>query len=253
MTRCLIVVRNMERRKRLRQVLGHEENFGQVVGVSDPKAAFELVSEKKRYDFVFISTDFSREDTIDLISKTRKRCEQNSTKKVIFVEVLNPDEAHEKRIAESMTIGFHGFICEPFSVDSVKEIAALADKVSKKETFLRLRAATGLVLRDLKDPPTPPPPRANTKQPPQGGEERNIWKEVDESCRWYNRITAESLTQFIQNKLSKTPIEDRIQELGVVTSRAKRVHQHVRIFFKKSMPGFDYRRSKKPRKDFLEK
>jgi CheY-like chemotaxis protein len=249
MSRCLIVARNMERRKRLRQVLGHEQNLGEVVGVSDPKAALELVSEKKRYDFVFVSTDFSREDTINLISETRKKCEHNSTKKVIFVEVLNPEEADEKRIAESMTIGFHGFICEPFSVDSVKEIAALADKVSRKETFLRLRAATGLVLRDLKDPP----PDVDTKQSPQNSEKRNIWKEVDDSCRWYNRITAESLTQFMQNKLSKMPIEDRIQELGVVTSRAQKVHQHVRMFFKKSMPGFDYRRSKKPRKGFLEK
>jgi hypothetical protein len=63
-----------------------------------------------------------------------------------YILVLNPREQNASTVATSMMTGTDGFLCEPFSVNSITEIVKIAEKVKLENAIKRLRAATSLIL-----------------------------------------------------------------------------------------------------------
>lgn len=235
MNHALIVCKRKQTRGRLRQLLQHVQAFGDVTAVDDLHDARDAISMSPRYNYVFVGSEYGQNETAQFLEKTRGR--RRSRNKRTFVLLFEPGEENHENLANNMMVGFHGFLCEPFTLEAVAEIASLANKVSRQQTVLRLKAATGLLLTDLRDD--------EEEKTEEGASPKNLWDKVQDSCSWYNQVTSESLTLAVQSKLHKMPATARAKGFMTLRDRVAGVSKRVRLFFKKEIPGIGSRHPRK--------
>lgn len=229
MKQVLLISSRTQLKSKLRQVLAHLKGLHVAAATSDLVEAKEIIAIQPFFHFMFFGTDMPEEATAKFISEA-KRKRSSDGDKTVFILVFEGGEANQQKVAARMMAGFHGFLCEPFSFDSVRELAGLAELVSDQKTVVRMKAATGILLSDLTD------------QEPASkvvGAPADLWEKSQRSCHWYNKVTNESLTQ-VMTKLRGVPLADCWTSIKIIRERIQRgkeaMGEHLRVYFKNVFP-----------------
>lgn len=230
MKRVLIISGKTQAKAQLRQILSHVKGLQISATVGSIAEAAELVAGQPFFHFIFVGSELPEAEVAPFVSRTKEK-RSAAGDKPVFVLVLPASESDSQKIASNMMAGFHGFLCEPFSLDSVVELTKLAAKVSEQHTVVRLKAATGILLSDLRDED-----QAEKKSSPPA---KDLYEKSQQSCKWYNRITNESLTTMIATKFKGATLSDCWNGVKALRDKVQSkggVANHLRVFFKNVIP-----------------
>ncbi|MFN8389931.1 MAG: hypothetical protein U0136_06550 [Bdellovibrionota bacterium] len=232
MSTVLLVTSKNQLRTSFRQLLANIEGLGSPLSVGTMSQAKEQLAFERKFRFVFISNEFSDEDCAEFIAKARAG--EDPEEKTVFVLIFSGQVQDPELVANRMIAGFHGFLCEPFTLESVTEMAALSAKVSQQQTLIRMKAATGILLSDVGDRPSNQHPAVPL----------DLLQESQDACTRYNEETNESITMILAGILKRGGIKERLNGVRTLKDRGRSVREPVRVFLRRLFPN---RRDIRPR------
>ena len=222
--RALIVCQYLELRLRLQRALELSPGFQDVTSVHNLEEAEELYRGGHRYGTHVFADSLEGTDITVFIDKVRAL---SKTHEEVFVVLLGANDTKSLSVAHHMFGGIHGFLCEPFTGESIAESLALAQAVVKQRSSLRLRTAAGLMLNDIVEEFERDSAGAAAK-PPAG----DLWDRVQHTCDRYKALTGESISVAVVEPLKHNDTTDRI---AGYTGVSKRVRERLRLRFKEKL------------------
>lgn len=150
------------------------------------------------YNYIFIDEAFDRMELASFIEQAKNTA---AGKKSCFVLVGGSADTDRQKLASGMITGFHGFLSKPFNLEDLEQVVKLAAKVRAVGSKHRLRAAAGLILADIiqslekEDRPS-----------------KTLWREIEDSCNWYKKLTGDSITLAVVDPLHKITGVERVKQ-----------------------------------------
>jgi CheY-like chemotaxis protein len=126
-TKILAFEPDQESRYRLKQVLAELGHGRQVRFAATVRQALALLQTGMRYESVLISSVLSQEKLDEFIRDARIT---QGGKRSSYVLLLKGNERHKGYVAQNLMQGIQGFLCEPYSVDDVREFLAVVAEAS---------------------------------------------------------------------------------------------------------------------------
>ena len=141
-----LVDSDLDARMRLKQATTSVSSFGKVVQASKLKECIDRLKAGDKADVIFISYRFDREEVMTFIADAKQI---PNSQDAAFILVLQTKDQQSSTIANNVLSGADGFLFEPYSVDQLVEITALAAKVKKERSAFREEAALKFLLSDV--------------------------------------------------------------------------------------------------------
>jgi DNA-binding NtrC family response regulator len=145
---ALIVEPDLKFRGNITQAARSSNLFNRVVTASSLREALERVSDREPFRVMFLSERLDSEKTKDIIKQAKAL---PNTEDCAFVLIVRGATQSLEVVASQVIEGIDGMLCEPFSVDSMSEIANLAQIVKAENDERRKRAGYELVTSGLAD------------------------------------------------------------------------------------------------------
>jgi len=147
---ALIISSDTGRRGRLKLAVHHDQFFGRpafkkVHTAISLQEGIKALCSNQTYEIVLVTDCFSP----DAIEEFLKHLSEMTEQKVGVVLVRKGSNEDGLSIAESLMNGVDGFLYEPFSVDMLREISKIAEKVRKENSDKKISAATDLVVDSM--------------------------------------------------------------------------------------------------------
>ncbi|MFM1848754.1 MAG: hypothetical protein RL417_2228 [Pseudomonadota bacterium] len=143
---ALICDSEIANRIRLKTATTAVPRFGRIGHCGSLAEATEAMAGQLSFNVVFISNRIPQEEITDFIKKGRGSPQGQDA---AYIVVLAGSAQDSSTVAENVMVGADGFLFEPYSVESLTEITALAAKVKRDRTRSREAAALSLVLGDV--------------------------------------------------------------------------------------------------------
>ena len=143
---ALIVDFNPMSRSFLWQVTVEGVYFRRVKAYSHTKDALEHLRSGVKYDVLLITSQIPQEETKGFIAKAK---ESEGGKEAAYIVVVKIPDQTTENVASGMLGGTDGFLFEPFSIESLKQVAEIAERVRKKFEDERQKAAFQLIASDV--------------------------------------------------------------------------------------------------------
>ena len=208
MAHALLVIPSAQTRLVIQRLLENLPNPVRVTAVKTLADAKECISNTLEYDLFLFSSEIEDKDIATFIEFTKKRL---NALEAAFVMLLKPDEQTKENISSCMVFGIHGFLCEPISQEGLEEIIQLARNVRGQGSGARLKAASGLLLSDIRE----------QNEEKKRTSPSDIWDEVKESFDWYKKVTGQSVTVSVVEDLRKASPTERINEYNGASKRVR--------------------------------
>lgn len=141
-----IIDSDLDSRMRLKQATTSVVNFAQVWQAGKLKECLDRISSGQKVDVIFISYRFDANETTAFINQAKNI---PATQDAAFVMLLRQKDKESAAVATTVLNGADGLLFEPFSVDQLTEITALAAKVRKERSGAREEAALRFLLSDI--------------------------------------------------------------------------------------------------------
>jgi DNA-binding NarL/FixJ family response regulator len=142
---AIIIDSDIETRMRLKQATTAVVDFGKVQQLGDAWEAIAKLKGKERCDVVFISSRLGKEDTTNFIRDAKSTPQGQDAAYVLVLK----GEQDSGTVAHNVMLGADGFLVEPYSVDQLTEITALAARVRRERSQAREEAALRFLLSDI--------------------------------------------------------------------------------------------------------
>lgn len=220
MDQAIVISKKLHIRTRMRQLIAHIEGLDCTVSVNALHDAETLFESKRWFRFVFVGSEFSPHECAAFIENARRS--ESDTQKCIFILVFTEGEQSAEGVANRLVAGFHGFLCEPISLGAFLELAELAERVSQQRTIFRLKAATGILMSDLKDEP-------------ESSASANLLVQSLDNCASYNARTKESLTVALCRIANQRGVE-RLRSLTALKEKFRNASGAVGGYVRRLLP-----------------
>ena len=123
-----------------------EVSFHKVKAFSKTDTAIAHLAQGAKFDVVLITSGFIRDDIINFIHEAKQT---DGGKEAAYIWVLKTVHQTTDNIAFGLIDGTDGFLLEPFSVDSLQQVAAIAARVRKEYDRQRKKVALTLVVKEI--------------------------------------------------------------------------------------------------------
>ena len=143
---ALIVDSDLQSRMRLKQATASVVEFGDVDQIGSIRDALNRLASDKRCDLVFISHNFSSEESAHFIREGKKLKQGQDS---AYVLVLKSKDQESSTVAASVMQGADGILFEPYSVEILVELAKLAAKIRRERGDARERVALNLMVSEI--------------------------------------------------------------------------------------------------------
>lgn len=143
---ALICDPDIATRIRLKTATTAVPRFGRIGHCGSLPEASEALTGQLSFNVVFVSNRIPQEEITSFILKGR---ETPQGQDAAYIVVLAGTAQDSSTVAQNVMVGADGFLFEPYSVDSLVEITALAAKVKRDRSRAREAAALGLVVNDV--------------------------------------------------------------------------------------------------------
>lgn len=144
--KAIILDPDIDSRMRLKQVTASVAVFDSVHQYNALNFAISHLELAERCDVVFISHRFPAEEAGGFVKQAR---EIISARDAAYVRLLPESDLNNANVALGMRDGFDGFLCEPYSVNSLVEITELAARVKRERANAREVLAMTLLVREI--------------------------------------------------------------------------------------------------------
>ena len=143
---ALIVDPSSESRSRLRQALHHEEKSGllrfhTIKAAASTGEALVMLGTNPDIDLILIAYSVGKDEINKFISNSAAL----RTDRFTYIIVLKPEMQRKLTIVQNLIDGAHGMLCEPYSLESLKDIAEIAQRVRKLNEERRMLAGLPLL------------------------------------------------------------------------------------------------------------
>jgi CheY-like chemotaxis protein len=142
----LIVEPEGESRGKLKQTAMALTLFNKIHSVSSLTEVLERRIPHEHIDIVVLSYHFSQDDIWKFIEQAKAAPWGEDW---AYVLVLKSSEQKSENIASSMIGGVDGFLLEPYSADSLREMAQIAATVKDKNERRRKKMALKVLLKEI--------------------------------------------------------------------------------------------------------
>lgn len=208
MGRALVISPIMETRLPLQQLMERAQIFSAVETIQNLDEARTTLVTNQPFTHIFLSSTFSMPDVAKFIDWAKRR---KPDQMLAFVLLLRPGQADSGNVANNMVMGIHGFLFEPFTLESIENVVNLSRTVSQKDSHMRMRAATGLMLTDMF-----PTEKAHPDDPPE-----NLWQRVNSTCERVKHLTGQSVTMTVVQGLKKLSSAERVPQYDGASKRVR--------------------------------
>ncbi len=143
---ALIIDSDVQSRMRLKQATASVGEFGDVEQIGAIRDGLQRLGGEKRCDVVFLSHNFSIEETTHFIREAKKLKQGQDS---AYVLVLRGKDQESASVATSVMQGADGILFEPYSVEILVELTKLAARIRKERSDARERVALNLMLTEI--------------------------------------------------------------------------------------------------------
>lgn len=143
---ALIVDPNPVSRGYLWQATLAEANFRHVQAVSHLMDALVRLQSGYKFDVLLITSALELTEIKNFIPQFRQTA---NGKEAAYVLVVKLQDQGAENVAASLVDGTDGFLLEPYSVNSLRQVAAIAHRVKAEHEKERVRVAVQMVLVEL--------------------------------------------------------------------------------------------------------
>jgi DNA-binding NarL/FixJ family response regulator len=165
------------------------------------EAEGQLLAAKASISVIMISSDFGVKEVARFIESSRKlQAGRSATFVLLFSEDLASDT-----LAKYLLVGINSFLLEPYSGESISEALSLGSIVFDGGSVPRMRAATGLMLREII--------QEVCDSPSEDSKYRKVdamWNDVKSVCEEFKLVTGESMTTAVVTALENIPPTQRM-------------------------------------------
>ena len=149
---ALVITPESSRRAHLKMAIHHDQlmggnTFASVHAASSLPEALAKLQGELSYEIVLISDSYKRDDVAEFVSALHQSCPQ----KFGIVYVLRCALQERTEIADLLLVGVDSCLCEPFSVETLREITELAAQVRKENAERKIISAAGLIVEAALD------------------------------------------------------------------------------------------------------
>ncbi|HMO16689.1 MAG TPA: hypothetical protein PJ989_01220 [Oligoflexia bacterium] len=130
----------------LYQAILTDPHFRKLKGFREIDEALHGLRGGAPVDVILISATFSSERIKAFIAQAKKT---ESGKEAAYIIITPVDIQTRENVASSMLDGSDGFLFIPFSVDSITEVAKIADAISQKFETERKKAALSILIPNI--------------------------------------------------------------------------------------------------------
>lgn len=142
----IVIEPNSFKQAYLYQAIRSEPSFIRLKGFKNIESSLKHLRSSEPADVVIVSYEFTQY-VINQFIKAAK--ESKGGKEAAYVLFAPMDENSREHIALSMMEGMDGVLFAPFSVESVREVALVAERVRKKFEMERKKAALMLLIPNV--------------------------------------------------------------------------------------------------------
>jgi CheY-like chemotaxis protein len=197
---ALIITPDIKRRSRIKLAIHHDQlqgqnTFGTVNTANSLQEALAKLEVDQGYEILLITDSFKEYDIGNFIKKIAKI----RTAKFGIVMVYHAMVQDEDNLVKGLLAGVDAVLIEPFSVDSLHEIAIIADRVRKENEECRLRWATSLSVDSLCEEVD-----RRAADLAAGRAQRPYPKKVKAVSNMLRGLTGPALEQFYENLVTTT-------------------------------------------------
>jgi len=145
--KALIIIEDVERRARLKLAIHHDQycglpTFGKVHAVNTLNDGFNKLTSDPGYDLILVSDSFRKDKIEEFLEDVQALREE----KFGFIIVLTSNEQEKVAVADNLISGADAFLCEPYSVDMLREITEIAERVRRENQEKRIICGAELVV-----------------------------------------------------------------------------------------------------------
>ncbi|MCB0329291.1 MAG: hypothetical protein KDD70_06500 [Bdellovibrionales bacterium] len=145
--RALVIESNIDRRMRLKQATMAVPRFAPITPVNTiAEASSQIEKGVSPFNIIFLSDRLDKEEMDQFIVMAKeKECSQDAA----FVLIVPTQEDLSVIIARQTLAGVDGFLAEPYSVQSLSDIADLAAKIRAERSEARKIAAFRFLVKQV--------------------------------------------------------------------------------------------------------
>jgi len=147
-------------------------------------------SHVMRFDVVIFSDDFHQEQIKQFIRRAKSLVKE----KMGYISVVKPRNRELTKITETLVAGVDGFLCEPYSVDTLKEITKLAEKIRRFNQEQRVLGAAQAMILVMLDEIDKLAERSKIAPPTDKG----FSAKVHASARMLRTLSKDSRSQYME-------------------------------------------------------
>lgn len=138
----------LDNRIRIKQVTSNVHVFGAFFQASSLDEGMAKLNGADRIDTIFVSERFSGDEILPFV-KAAKNSKWGSES--TFILLVQDKEKLKTCLAQNMVAGIDGFLCEPYSVESLTEIAQLATRLKKERSDAKEIAAIKFLMQQISE------------------------------------------------------------------------------------------------------
>lgn len=197
---ALIVTAELSIKRRLLELVPYVPTLNKVIASANLIEARQALNSATRVGAIFIRNEFPQSSIATFIEETKKTFVGQDT---CFILLISEEDQNSEIVANHLLIGFHGFLCEPFCLESVVETTNIASGVRMCGSKARIKAATGMLLSEMV---------------PAGG---SLLDQIRRTLKEIRRIAGNSATISVVNSLHKLSPSKRLEGYDGASSRVK--------------------------------
>lgn len=206
----LVISRRAEQRKQLRLILSEllaELNFSSANAFANAGLYF---NSHTPLSLVFVSSEFSEIEIAQFIESVKT---SYTGAQSVFVLLMPKEQYQTDLLAKYMAIGMHGFLCEPCSIEDVRDVLEVSGRMKTQNSEDRLKAVSGIMLHEL----------MNSASEGLSVSSSETAKNLNRCRERYREVTGESISTAVVSMLRHLPpskrgsgyerVRKRVQEL----------------------------------------
>lgn len=143
---AIIVDADIQTRMLLKLAMTSASNFGKVNHANTLREGLGKIKESGRCDVIFISYEFPTEEVKQFVREAKSLAQGQDS---AYVLVMKTKDKESSTVVENVLLGADGFLFQPYSVQYLQDIAALAMEVKKERQRAREEAAISFLVNDI--------------------------------------------------------------------------------------------------------
>lgn len=143
---AIIIDHDLDSRGKLKQAAHNVVSFGKVYPFSTLADVLARLQVGEKCDVIFLSYKLGQEEIAEFIKAAK---DTHSGRDCAYILVMTARSQESNIVAQNFLGGANGFLFEPYSVDSLREIAELAATVKLENQKERERAALQILVNDM--------------------------------------------------------------------------------------------------------